>query len=92
MELEDHYITKFEVAERLKVTTRTVEAWTARKWIPFLKVGRTVRFHWPTLLEALNVQPQTTEPAAKTVGAEANTRIKQFATALRQRSRKVEGN
>ena len=43
----DGYITKEEVAKRLKKTVRTIENWQARGIIPFIKVGRSVLFDWP---------------------------------------------
>ena len=41
------YITKVEVARRLKKTVRTVENWQKRGFIPFIKAGRSVLFSWP---------------------------------------------
>jgi excisionase family DNA binding protein len=38
------YLTKSEVAEMFSVTSRTVELWMRRGLIPFVKIGRTVRF------------------------------------------------
>lgn len=43
------YITKKEIAQRLRKTPRTVEAWMRRGYLPFLKIGRSVTFHWPTV-------------------------------------------
>ena len=40
------YITKEEVARRLKKTVRTVENWQRRGYIPFIKAGRSVLFNW----------------------------------------------
>jgi excisionase family DNA binding protein len=40
------YITKAEVARRLKKTVRTIENWQRRGAIPFVKVGRSVLFKW----------------------------------------------
>ena len=40
------YITKEEVAKRLKKTVRTVENWQARGILPFVKAGRSVLFKW----------------------------------------------
>lgn len=41
------YLTKQEVARRLKKTVRTIENWQARGIIPFIKAGRSVLFNWP---------------------------------------------
>ena len=40
------YITKEEVAKRLKKTVRTVENWQRRGILPFVKAGRSVLFKW----------------------------------------------
>ena len=40
------YITKEEVAKRLKKTVRTVENWQRRGFLPFIKAGRSVLFKW----------------------------------------------
>jgi excisionase family DNA binding protein len=40
------YITKEEVAKRLKKTVRTVENWQRRGILPFIKAGRSVLFKW----------------------------------------------
>jgi excisionase family DNA binding protein len=37
-------LTKAELAPRLGITTRTVDSWMAKGYLPFLKIGRTVRF------------------------------------------------
>jgi len=44
---QEGYITKQEVARRLKKTVRTVENWQRRGYIPFIKAGRSVLFDWP---------------------------------------------
>ncbi len=40
------YITKAEVAKRLKKTVRTVENWQRKGILPFIKAGRSVLFKW----------------------------------------------
>lgn len=40
------YITKEEVAKRLKKTVRTVENWMRKGILPFVKAGRSVLFKW----------------------------------------------
>ena len=47
------YITKQEVARRLKKTVRTVENWQRRGYIPFIKAGRSVLFDWPDVVTHL---------------------------------------
>lgn len=40
------YITKEQVAKRLKKTVRTVENWQRKGILPFVKAGRSVLFKW----------------------------------------------
>jgi excisionase family DNA binding protein len=40
--------------EKLHVSKRTVDLWMQQKRLPFIKLGKTVRFHWPDVLEKLN--------------------------------------
>ena len=46
-------LTKPEVAERLRRSKRTVDLWMRRGKLPYLKVGKSVLFHWPDVLEKL---------------------------------------
>jgi excisionase family DNA binding protein len=50
---EDYLLTKTDLAERLRVKPRTVDNWMAEGRLPFLKLGKTVRFSWPTVKESL---------------------------------------
>jgi excisionase family DNA binding protein len=45
---------KRELAEKLAISKRTLDVWMAKGRIPFLKVGRSVRFRLPDVLEKLN--------------------------------------
>jgi excisionase family DNA binding protein len=47
-------LTKFDVAERLKVAPRTVDSWMKRGRIPFLKIGKSCRYHWPDVLKKIS--------------------------------------
>jgi len=49
----EKFITKEEVAERLRVTSRTVDNWMKKNVIPFRKIGRTVRFDWAEVRDHL---------------------------------------
>jgi excisionase family DNA binding protein len=49
----DGFLTKTEVAKSLKITTRTLETWMSRGFIPFYKIGRTVRFKMKVVEEHL---------------------------------------
>jgi excisionase family DNA binding protein len=49
----DVMLTKKELAQRLKVTLRTIENWQRRGVLPFVKMGKIVLFHWPDVVEHL---------------------------------------
>jgi len=44
---------KCELAEKLAISKRTLDIWMQKGRIPFLKVGRSVRFRLPDVLEKL---------------------------------------
>ena len=44
---------KQELAEKLAISKRTLDIWMQKGRIPFLKVGRSVRFRLPDVLEKL---------------------------------------
>lgn len=47
-------ILKLETAERLKISTRTLDTWMRAGRVPFLKIGsKTVRFRWADVLAQL---------------------------------------
>ena len=45
---------KRELAEKLAISKRTLDVWMQKGRIPFLKVGRSVRFRLPDVLQKLN--------------------------------------
>jgi excisionase family DNA binding protein len=45
---------KRELAEKLAISKRTLDVWMQKGRIPFLKVGRSVRFRLPDVLAKLN--------------------------------------
>ena len=49
----EELLTPEEIAGRLKVGERTVERWQQDGTLPFLRLGQTVRFHWPTVVNHL---------------------------------------
>ena len=51
---QDGMITKRELAERLRVTYRTIENWQRAGHLPFIKISSVVLFHWPDVVEHLN--------------------------------------
>jgi len=50
----DGLLNKRSLAVKLDISKRTVNAWMKKKRLPFIKVGKTVRFCWPDVLEKLN--------------------------------------
>jgi excisionase family DNA binding protein len=50
----DGLLNKRGLAVKLGISKRTVDAWMRQKRLPFIKVGKTVRFRWPDVLEKLN--------------------------------------
>ena len=46
----DQLLTKPQIADRLQVSTRTVDFWMAQGHLPFFKIGRCVRFCWPDVM------------------------------------------
>jgi excisionase family DNA binding protein len=45
---------KKELAQQLAISKRTLDVWMQKGRIPFLKVGRSVRFRLSDVLEKLN--------------------------------------
>lgn len=49
----DEILEKTETAQRLKISTRTLDQWMRVGRVPFLKIGKTVRFRWADVLTHL---------------------------------------
>ena len=49
----DEVLEKLEIAKRLKISTRTLDQWMSAGRVPFLKIGKTVRFRWADVLAHL---------------------------------------
>lgn len=49
----DEMLEKPETANRLKVSKRTLDAWMRGGLVPYLKIGKTVRFRWPDVVAHL---------------------------------------
>jgi excisionase family DNA binding protein len=52
-EADERLLTKSQLALRVGVSMRTIESWMAKKLIPYIKIRKTVRFHWPDVEQAL---------------------------------------
>ena len=50
----DSLLTKSELAPRLRRSVRTIDSWMRQGKLPYLKLGKTVLFRWPDVLEKLN--------------------------------------
>jgi excisionase family DNA binding protein len=50
----DGLLNKRELAVKLRISKRTVDAWMKNKRLCFVKIGKTVRFRWPDVLAKLN--------------------------------------
>ena len=49
----EEYISKAEVARRLRKQVRTIDNWMQRGILPYYKIGRTVAFKWSEIEEQL---------------------------------------
>ena len=49
----ERLLSKKELAPRLNVAVRTVDSWMQRGLLPYLKIGRSVRFRWSDVMEGL---------------------------------------
>ena len=47
-------LTKKQLADKLGISSRTLESWVASRKIPFIKVGGIIRFNWSRVREALD--------------------------------------
>jgi excisionase family DNA binding protein len=47
----DEMLTRSELAAKLRVHLRTIENWQRDGYLPFIKIGNTVWFHWPDVLQ-----------------------------------------
>ncbi len=49
----EEFMTKRQLAERLKVTVRTIENWMTAGVVPFIKVKKVVLFQWQDVVDHL---------------------------------------
>jgi hypothetical protein len=47
-------LTKREVAARLRRTPRCIELWMRKRYLPYIKIGRSVYFRWSDVLTQLD--------------------------------------
>jgi excisionase family DNA binding protein len=52
----DPFITKLEVADRMRVSLGTVSAWMRKGYVPYIRLGRSVRFDWKLVNERLSAR------------------------------------
>jgi excisionase family DNA binding protein len=50
---EDKLLTKDQLAEKMCVKRRTIDNWMKVGWLPYLKIGKTVRFEFSSVMEKL---------------------------------------
>jgi excisionase family DNA binding protein len=50
---DDALLTKRELAPRLNCSVRTVDDWMRKGRLPYIKLGKSVRFRWPDVLAKL---------------------------------------
>ena len=53
LNISEEFLTKKELAGRLKVSVRSCENWQRNNLFPFIKVNKIVRFYWPDVLKHL---------------------------------------
>jgi hypothetical protein len=50
----DTVLTKPELATKLRRSARTVDSWMKQGKLPYFKLGKSVLFRWPDVLQKLN--------------------------------------
>jgi len=50
----DRLLTKTELASRLRISRRTLDSWQRQGRISYLKIGKSCRYHWGDVIDALN--------------------------------------
>jgi predicted DNA-binding transcriptional regulator AlpA len=49
----DGLLNKWELAPKLRISKRSVDLWMQRGWLPYIKLGKSVRFRWSDVVEQL---------------------------------------
>jgi excisionase family DNA binding protein len=50
----DGLLNKRQLAAKLGISKRTCDAWMKRQRLPYLKIGKSVRFRWLDVVQKLN--------------------------------------
>lgn len=50
----DGLLNKGEVAARLRIGRRSVDNWMRKGLLPYLRLGKVIRFRWPDVLAKLD--------------------------------------
>ena len=50
----DGLLTKRGLAPKLEISPRTLSYWMKRGWVPYIKIGKSVRFKLSDVIEKLN--------------------------------------
>ena len=71
--LGDEFVTKKELAARLKVAVRTIEQWQHDGLLPYLKIANVILFHWPEVVEHLKANFKVCPNGVVWPGSDAET-------------------
>ena len=52
----DGLLSKRGLAPQLEISTRTLDDWMRRGWVPYIKIGKTVRFRLEDVIAKLNAR------------------------------------
>ena len=50
------FVTMAQLMERLKVSPRTIYTWMQKGYVPYIRVGRSLRFDWKLVNERLSAR------------------------------------
>lgn len=82
---DNQHITKKEMAARMNVTPRTIDAWMSKGLVPYRKIGRTVRFDWDEVREHLKLRSRpTVVPVVQEPGNGVAGLLRQRAAEIRE--------
>jgi len=61
----DELVTKEQLAKKLQVSLRTVTNWQKRQIIPYIKIGKVVRFYVSDVISAISTFSESQQLAAQ---------------------------